>query len=120
MKRQKQQQHLPNEMPRLPTKILYIGQTGGIFHTRYKEHMQAIRNSNSNSGYSSHVLSMEHTYGIITDTTDIIRTHKKGKRLNILEKYHIYKICKNDFLMTDTNIDTHNPIFRTLHKMNTC
>jgi hypothetical protein len=26
-------------------------QTGRAFHTRYKEHIQAIRNNNSNSGY---------------------------------------------------------------------
>jgi hypothetical protein len=51
---------------------------------------------------------------------DIIRTHKKGKHLNTLEKYHIYnKISKNNLHMNDTNIDTHNPIFRTLQEMNT-
>jgi hypothetical protein len=45
---------------------------------------------------------------------DIIGTHKKGKHLNTLEKYHIYKISKNNLHTSDTNIDTHNPLFRTL------
>jgi hypothetical protein len=48
---------------------------------------------------------------------DIIRSHEKG--LNKLEKYHIYKISKRNLHMNDTNIDTQNPIFRTLQEMNT-
>jgi hypothetical protein len=59
--------------------LKYIGQTG-----RYKEHMQAIRNNNSNSGYSNHILNAGHNYGTITNTTDIIRTHRKGKHVNTL------------------------------------
>jgi hypothetical protein len=38
---------------------------------------------------------MGHAYGIITDTMDITRTHKK-ENTNTLEKYHIYKINKNN------------------------
>jgi hypothetical protein len=64
-------------MLRLSTKLL--GQTGRIFHTIYKEYIQAFRNNNRNSGYSSHILSTGNTYGAITDTMDITRTHKKGK-----------------------------------------
>jgi hypothetical protein len=58
--------------------LKYIGQTGRTFHTRCKEHNQAIRNNNSNSGYSSHILNMGHTYRTITNTVDITRTHKQG------------------------------------------
>jgi hypothetical protein len=48
----------------------------------------------------------------------IIRTERKGKHLNTLEKYHIYMISKNTLQMNDTDIDTHNPIFRALQEMN--
>jgi hypothetical protein len=58
-------------------------------------------------------------YGTIVNTMDIIRTQKKGKHLNTLEKYHIYKTSKNNLHMNDTNIDTHNTVFRTLQEMNT-
>jgi hypothetical protein len=44
--------------------------------------------------YTSHILNIEHAYGTITNIMDMRRTHKKGKHLNILEKYHIYKISK--------------------------
>jgi hypothetical protein len=53
--------------------------------------IQAIRNSNSNSGYSNHILSRGHKYGSITGTMNMIKTEKKGKHLNTckLEIYHI-------------------------------
>jgi transposase-like protein len=34
----------------------YIGQTGKTFKTRYKEHLQAICNNRSDTGYSCHIL----------------------------------------------------------------
>jgi hypothetical protein len=104
-------------MPRLPTKIHRTN--GQNFPHRYKEHIQAIRNNNSNSGYSNVILNTGHKYGTITDTMDIIRTHRKGKHLNTLEKYHIYKISRENIQMNDTNTDTHNPIFQALHETNT-
>jgi hypothetical protein len=73
-------------MKSLDCPIKYIGQTGRTFYTRYREHNQVIRNYNSDVTYSSHILNMAHTYGTITDIVDIIRTHKKGKHINSLEK----------------------------------
>jgi hypothetical protein len=105
---------LPNDYP-----LKDIGQTDRAFHTRYKEHTEEIRNNNSNSEYSNHILNTGHKYVTITDTMDIIRIYRKGKHLNTLEKYHTYKISKNNLQMNDTNIDTHNPIFRVLEEMNT-
>jgi hypothetical protein len=75
--------------------LKYIGQTGRTFHARYKEHIQAIRNNNSNSAYSSHIMNKGHTYGSITDTVDTTRTQTVGKLLNALEKYHIYTYTKS-------------------------
>jgi hypothetical protein len=81
-------------------------QTGRTFHTRYKEHIQAIRNDNGNSAYSNHILNTGHAYGSITDTMKVIKIEKTGKHLNTLEKYHIYKISKNRLHMNDTHILT--------------
>jgi cytidylate kinase len=47
--------------------------------------MEAIRNYNSNSGYSSYLLNTGHMYRTVTHKMDIIRTHKKGKYLNALK-----------------------------------
>jgi hypothetical protein len=66
--------------------LKYIGQTGRIFHTRYKEHIQAIRNNNSNSGYSKHILNTRYKYGTIPDKMDIIKIRRKRKTLKHVGK----------------------------------
>jgi hypothetical protein len=50
---------------------------------------------------------------------EIITMGRKGKHLNTLEKYHIYKVSEKNLHMNDTNIDTYNPVFEELHKNNT-
>jgi hypothetical protein len=42
---------------------------------------------------------------------DIKAARKKGRHFNMVEKYHIYKINKDNLHMNDT----YNPIFVTLH-----
>jgi hypothetical protein len=49
----------------------YIGQTGGTFNIRYKEHMRNI-NNNKKTGYMQHILNTGHTYGSINDTMEIM------------------------------------------------
>jgi hypothetical protein len=69
------------------------------------------------SGYSNHILNTEHAYGVMTDTMDVITTGRKGKHLNTLERYHIYRTSRENLHMNDTYIDTHNPIFEALQEM---
>jgi hypothetical protein len=91
--------------------LKYIGQTGRTFNTRFKEHIYNIKCNNSNTGYSIHILDARLSYDTIENTMDVIRIGQKGKYLNTLEKYYIYKINKTGLLMNDMNIDEHNPIF---------
>jgi hypothetical protein len=74
-------------MLELPTEIYW--KTGRTFNLRFKEHIQAIRSNCSKSGYTNHTLNMGHTYVTITDTMDVIRTGRKSRHLNTLEKYDI-------------------------------
>jgi hypothetical protein len=48
---------------------------------------------------------------------DVIRTGRKGRHLNTLEKYHIYKINTNNLHMNDTYIEAHNHIFQKVHEL---
>jgi hypothetical protein len=93
--------------------LKYVGQTGRMFNTRYKEHIHAVKSNNANSGYSNHILSTGYIYGTITDTVDVIRMGRKGRHLNTSERYHIYKISRNNVHMNET----HNPIFQTVHEL---
>jgi hypothetical protein len=70
----------------LPLK--YIGQTGRIFSIIYKEHIHAIRNNNNNPNY---ILNIGHTYDIITDIMDVIRTGRKGRHLNTFKNITLIK-----------------------------
>jgi hypothetical protein len=77
------------------------------FQTRHKKRIQAIRNDNSNSGYSNHTLNRGHKYWTMTYTIDIIRTYRKEKHLTTLEKCHINKNSNNNRKMNDKYQHTH-------------
>jgi hypothetical protein len=74
--------------------------------------------NNSNSGYSNHILNTGQKYGTITDIIYTIRTLRKGKHLNTLEKYYIYIARRDNVQMKYTSTDTHKPIIKTLHETN--
>jgi hypothetical protein len=96
--------------------LKYIGQTGRTFNIRYKEHIHTIRN-NSNYRYSNHIINTGHTCRTIIDTMDIMKTRKKGRHLNTLEKYYMYRISRDSIHINDTYINMYSPIFQTLHKL---
>jgi hypothetical protein len=48
---------------------------------------------------------------------DVIRIGRKGRHLNTLERYHIYKTYQNNLHMNDVHIEAHNPIFQILHEL---
>jgi hypothetical protein len=53
------------------------------------------------SRYSNYIPNTGHTYGTITDTIDIKGQEGKAHIFNISEKYHIYRITKDDLHMND-------------------
>jgi hypothetical protein len=55
----------------------------------------------------------------MADTMEIIRLGRKGKYSNTLEKYHIYKVSKDNLIMNDTQWYTQfiiRYISQNLHK----
>jgi hypothetical protein len=48
----------------------------------------------------------------------VVKTQRKGKHLNRLEKYHIYKMSREGVHMNDAHVDIHNPIFEALQEIN--
>jgi hypothetical protein len=96
--------------------IKYIGQIGRPFNTRYKKHRRNIKNNNSKSGYSNHILNTGHSYGNITDTMEIIKIGRKGKHI---KRYHIYKMSKEGIHMNDMHDKTYNLIFEVINNVDT-
>jgi hypothetical protein len=70
--------------------LKYVGQTGRLFKTRFKEDIQAIRNNEINSTYAQHILNTGHTYGQLDNTMNILQIANKGKDMNTVEPFHIY------------------------------
>jgi transcription elongation factor Elf1 len=64
-------------------------------------------------------LNIGHACGSITVRVKVVKTEKKGKRLNTLEKCHICKMSKNGIHMNNACIDAYNPIFEALQEVNT-
>jgi hypothetical protein len=87
--------------------------------TNYIVHLHPVAHCYFTSGYSNHILNTGHSYGNITNTMQITKIERKGKHLNTLEKYHIYKISKEKIHMNDTYDDTYNPIFEVIHNIDT-
>jgi hypothetical protein len=84
--------------------------------TRYKEHVQAMRNNRPDTGYCRHILDTGHAYGSIENTMAIIRKAKKGKFLNSLEKCHIFLASKQDICMNEFGTEHSNPIYETIYQ----
>jgi hypothetical protein len=93
---------------------VYIGQTGRNFKTRFKEYILDIRNNRTKTGYSQHIINTGHEYRNIENTLNILNVQKKGKFLNTLEKFDIYKKQKTDNLLNESCTDTYNPIFELI------
>jgi hypothetical protein len=66
-----------NQMNCVDCPLKYVEQTGRTFYTRFKVHIQAIRNNNIMSGYSNSILSTGNAYGSITDATKIMETEER-------------------------------------------
>jgi hypothetical protein len=104
--------------------LKYIGQTGRTFRTRFKEHIHDIKN---NRRYSWPVSSMYCTYFECTTRTRYrsriwcnrsnygsVACRNKGRRLNTLERFEIYKLTQNNLELNDTYTVTKNSTFDIL------
>jgi len=95
----------------------YIGQTGRSFTTRFKEHINPLRNPTyTQTRYSEHIHNNNHTYTDIHHNLHILHTAPKGPKLNTLEQYEIYKHVQShpdDILNDHTHFKSH-ALFDTL------
>jgi hypothetical protein len=68
------------------------------------------------SRYAQHILDMQHAYGTMEDTLDILHIERKGPLMNTLERFHVYKLSKENMHINDTFADMYNPIFNLITK----
>jgi hypothetical protein len=90
---------------------VYTGQTGREFKTTFKEHIWDIRYNKSKSKYAQHILNHNHEYGTIENTMDVITIALKGKTLDVLERFYIYKASKSQIIINEQYATDSNVLF---------
>jgi hypothetical protein len=73
----------------------YIGQTGRPFHVRFNEHFRDYKYANNKSKFAKHLLDNRHSTSSMENIMDTYIT-SKGKMLNMMEKFYIYRETKNN------------------------
>jgi len=73
----------------------YVGQTGRYFHQRYKKHFHDFKFNTRKSSFATHLLDNYHSMGPINEIMTVLHTTKKGKFMDTVEKFHIYKETRN-------------------------
>ena len=94
--------------------MTYTGQTGRSFKTRFKEHMRDFKHNNKKSKFAQHLLEEGHAIGNMDDIMKVIHITRKGRMLNTLESFHIYKETKAGNQINDKMTSKENKIFEAI------
>jgi hypothetical protein len=94
--------------------LQYVGQTGRPFRTRYQEHKRDYDSNSTKSLFAKHLLDTNHKLRPIEDSMSVLCYQQKGRKLNTLEQFHIYKITKEGKQLNEQHTEKQNPIFEIL------
>jgi len=72
----------------------YTGQTGRPFKVRFQEHLRDFRYNNNKSKFTQHLIDNKLAIGRMEDIMEIVHITRKGKMMDTLEGFHIYKETK--------------------------
>jgi phosphopentomutase len=92
----------------------YIGQTGSSFKTQFQEHIRDFKYNNRKSRFAQHLLDKQHSMEKMGNTMDIIHITSKGKMMDTIENYYIYRETKLNNQINDELTVQPNIIFETL------
>ena len=97
-------------------KMKYTRQTGRPFRVRFQEHVRDFKYNNNRSKFAQHLIDNKHAIGNMEDIMEVVHMTKKGKKLDTLEGFHIYKETKTGNQINDKLTVRENEIFGTLVK----
>jgi hypothetical protein len=96
----------------------YIGQTGRPFAIRFREHSRDYSHTHHKSKFAQHLLDLHHSIGPMNTIMDTVHITIKGRMLNTLERFHIYKETAIDNQINDKHTVKPNIIFDTITRYN--
>ena len=92
----------------------YIGQTDRPFKTRFQEHLRDFKYNNRKSKFVQHLVDRQHSIDEMENIMDIIHVTNKGRMMDAIEKYYIYRETKLNNQINDKLTVQPNIIFETL------
>ena len=90
----------------------YVGQSGRPITVRHKEHIRYIKNCNPISAYAAHILHNRHEFGTVEDTLQLIRSCRKGSRMNQWENLYIQTYRQQGRLIDEQQVSEENPLYK--------
>ena len=76
--------------------------------------MRDFKHNNKKSNFAQHLLDEGHAIGNMDDIMKVIRIMGKGRMLNTLESFHIYKETKAGNQINDKMTSKENKIFEAI------
>jgi hypothetical protein len=96
----------------------YVGQNGRPFHVRFREHYRDYKYANNKSKFAQHVIEEGHAFGPTDNIMDIIHIANKGRMLDTLEKFYIYRETQLGNQINDKLTVQANPTFEAIVQNN--
>jgi len=93
----------------------YIGQTGRSFHTTFKEHFHDLKYNIRKSNFATHLIDNKHSIGPINEIMEILYTTTKGRFMDTIERFHIYKETQSNNQINEKNTVKPNAIFDVIN-----
>jgi hypothetical protein len=81
----------------------YVGQIGRPFHVRFQEDFRDYKCANNKSKFAQHLSEQNHSIGPIENVMEILFTTSKGKPMNTIERFYIYKETYANNQINDKN-----------------
>ena len=100
-------------------KMEYVGQTESLFCTSFYEHLRDFKYANHKSKFAQHLLESNHSIGPIDSIMEVLHYTSKGKLMATLERFHIYKITRENIQINEKNTSKPNIIFDTIIRSET-
>ena len=81
---------------------------------RFREHHRDYKYANNKSKFAQHVLEEGHDFGPMEDIMEIIHIANKGRLLDTLERFHMYRETQLGSQINDKLTTQSNPIFEAI------
>ena len=99
-------------------KMTYTAQTERSFKTRFQEYVLDFKHNNTKSAIAQHVLENGHSIWKDGGYNESLSLKNKGRMLNTMENYHIYKENVAGKQIKDKQTSKSNKIFETVLTFN--